>query len=232
MITPKLEELIFEGVAYYKTWTIFSGSAGIDIPKNNTAVFLGFDYHPFIDARQVAAAAAQRILWNNLMNKEIVFYDRRRRITFLARNYFETVNAVRPDTHRYECYQPFEDKINMHIVTLPDPTFWDNVLYDEAPVGSNTLNPPLGYGSAQTDSSFAALGSVDFTTTQDFTDRSFENNPVSADVSYDQVGVAVTEETILQEPLVNPTNGYFGQQFPFITAHFVVINKKYTGKFL
>lgn len=231
MIPPKLEELIWDGKARYGTWTVGTSAAGLIVPKNKTIVIIGFDYYPFIDAPEEGFGPGDAADYRSRMNKVIILSSKNKRYQFLARNYFEFNQGVRPDAHFFRCYAPFIDNISLAIANIPSPATW-TIVSGAAPRPSEQPTKPLSYGNEANKFAFSPqsidLGDASSSEVRPFADRKVGPGTT---ISFEQFGVAVEADTVGINP-VNNLNNVGAVQFPFITVHYVEVNEKTSAKFL
>lgn len=229
MITSRLEDLIWNKKATYKTWTIGTGSAGLPVTSNKTIIVLGFDYYPFIDSETDGAGAGDRDEYNLRMNKAIIIQSKTSRHKFLARNYFQAPDGIRPDSHFFKCYLPFIDSITLDIITIPSPAQW-TILSGFPLAKSEQPNIPLGYGNINTPGAIPSPLNVQFNDILDSEARPFKRD-ILKDVSFNDFDVAVSTETSIKLPDTD-NNNIGAMQFPFVTVHYVEINERLTNTFV
>lgn len=228
MITPKLEELIWEGRAQYKTWTIGSGAAGLNVKNNQTVIILAVDYFGFLDSGEVLLTPVA--LWREKMNKQITFYSKKRRFNLLARSFFSSEGLL-SSHHTFDTYFVFEENILCNIGSFEPVANW-NFIVGQAPLRSEQPLPPLGLGNEN-----GGFGSPNVVLEMEFNTSQSDDEAVpypdtrpTKDTAYHDFQTAFSTDSQLLIPGQNADN--LGElQYPMLTVHYVEINERLTAKF-
>jgi len=226
MITERLESLIWNKKAKYKTWTIGTGAAQLKVPTNRTVIILGFDYFPFIDSAETNFNQADE--WLKRTNHQIIISDKNSRLVFLARDYYQRREGVRPGSHFFKMYAPFTESVFLNIVNIISVENW-SIVDGNAPTKSEQKAVPLGYGTIDTPTEQTPIrlypGSI-----LDSEIRPFFDTRPSRAVSFNDFQVPVDIDTKLNNP--DLTDAVGNVQFPMVTVHYVEINERLTDTFL
>lgn len=227
MITPRLEQLIWNKKAKFKTWTVGTGSAQLEVSQNKTIIVLGFDYFPFIDSGLDKLDKIDD--WLPFINKEIIISDTNNRYSFLARNYFQEKAGVRPNSHFFSCYLPFIDTISLAIANIPPVKGW-TMTNAKAPAGSKQQRAPLSYGNINT-KSVNTITSIELGNLLNSEIRPFRDTPAGRPLSFTEFNTVVDIDNNLNNPSQDAKD-YGQMQFPMITVHYVEINERLTNTFI
>jgi len=227
-ITPYLEELIWAGRAKYKTWTVGTGAAGLNVKNNQTIIITRVDYFGFLDSGEPNIVDDPDI-WYSKMNKRITFSSKNRSYNLLARNFYNPLQGLQPSHCGFECYFIFEENVVMNLATFVPVQQW-TFGTTSAPVRSGQHQPPLGYGTDAEPLSPKVLTTIDFNSLTDDQVIPFPDTKKSKNVSYNEFITAFQQDTQIQPP--SQDLGNIGeQQYPLMTIHYVEINERLTAKF-
>lgn len=230
MITPKLEELIWNKEAAYKTWTIITGGASLPVKPNKTIIILGFDFFPFIDALAADYSAATLLAWTQRINHQIIISSLNKRHTFLHRSgYSSGWGIINTTPNFFKCYLPFTSDINLNIVALTPPDKW-SIISGDAPDKSNQKPIPLGLGTQASNSTPTPLY-IQFGDLLNTESRPYPDARGINDLSFSKAEISVAADTKLNVPIAVPS-GVNTIQFPMVTVHYVEINKRLTDTFI
>ncbi len=178
-ISSKLEELIWEGCAEYKTWTIGTPAAGLEVQENEVIIITGFDYFPFVDPEEDVIDDFGNFI--RRIVKQITFADVDKRFNYMARTnlclaFDGTSFIILPSGsgHTFDTYMIFEKNISCNIVNVPPPDDWAGLIFGDAPDESRQPKTPLGFGTFSTPS-IATLQRAQITPSSEF--RAFKQTP-------------------------------------------------------
>jgi hypothetical protein len=159
-ITPKLEELIWQGKATYRT--MVHGAGGMyRIPCANThfIVLLGMTYSPFIDADADLSSAGQYQAFMNDAIHGILLYTTKKehlisvrewlQISFLTDGVITRGFAAPGQPLNIPLYCIFDEEVRVNInKTGNDATQWQNVDFQPVTDGVNELSWPMHFGTS------------------------------------------------------------------------------------
>lgn len=227
MISAHLERLIWEGKAKYKTHTIGTGSAQIEVANNKTIIVIGFDYMPFVDSRESILSAVKK--WLPYTNKEIIISDKNDRYSFLARSIYEGETGLRGGGYHFSTYIPFINTFSLAIANVPSTEKW-TIATDKAPATSELQRAPLSYGNKNTQA-VVTITNIKLNTVSNSEIRPFRDTLPRRNLSYTKFQMPVDKDTVINNPVNDPSQA--GQiQFPMITLHYVEINERLTNTFI
>lgn len=144
MITPKLEQLIHEGKAQYKTFVVgLSGVSVLPIKPGNYIVITDFIYNPFTDVPEADNFANLGDVWKR-SNKQIEFRSQKSCNHYIMRDSAPySFIPIRVDT-----YLVHERDVTISIGVMPSLTAGTMVLnYGATPTTTDILASPSGYGT-------------------------------------------------------------------------------------
>ena len=243
MIVSKfLEKLIWEGKAEYKTWTIGTPAAGLNVGENETVIITGFEYCTYIDPEEAVLADFDNFI--SRINKQIVFSDKSRRFVFFHRAELSInvndlgalVNLPDGNVHTYQSYMVFEDNVSMNITNVPSPDNWTILPNAEAPKESEQSRTPLAYGTTATST---ATGGAVSTPQRVKVAPLTEIRPFPAEIADPTLPAGSTSYDDFQVP-TDGDDPFFDVQpeiwggftFPLLTVHYVRINKRLVDTFI
>lgn len=225
MLTPKLEQLIWEAKAEYKTWNIGTNSAQLFVPADKTIIITEVFYEAFIDSGEPNFDVPEN--WHNRANKLLIFQSQNRRKTLLARSVFWPGIGIINNFNKYDVYFPFNETLNFFIASFNPPNSWV-ITPNVAPVGSDAKRPPLGYGQAG-DGGLPAITRISMAAVSEV--RPQKNTPAAIQTSFEDFQVGISGSTIGVNPSTD-ASGVGNYQFPMITVGYVEINENLKQNFL
>lgn len=234
ILTPHLEQLIWDGCAKYETWTIGTAAAGLEVKDNETIIIIGFDYFDFIDTD---VSDDDYSNWIQFINKQITLSSPNRRENFLYRSQLNfnmnsldqtvRVRTVGAPKH-YDCYLPFCENISVNIATIPSPEKWIGLTIAPAPTPSRQKPTPLGYGVADSPNIPTVQQVQQTAASQSKAFKAFVPGVTLAQ-TYKDWQVPFSAATEILAPSLEQ---WGGQTYPCMTVHYVRINKRMDGKFM
>jgi len=153
MLTPKLEQLLWEGSAKYETFTLGgSGTTTINQEPGSFIVITDFKFFPFVDRnRQIneehpndlpTEAVSHTIRFKSGNEYYYNFRTNLVRVNGKGSTYYFLPSDTPTDTN---CYQVHRSTVQIDIWRLLTPNLWNFYSIDPVPVKSNELNPGSGY---------------------------------------------------------------------------------------
>jgi len=237
IITPHLEKLIWEQKAEYRTWTIGTPAAGLDVQENETVIIVGFEYEPYVDPEEAVLSDFNNFV--RRISKQVTFQDKDRRFNFLCRTELNlafdgTTFSVIPagSCTSYDTYMAFSDNISCNVVNIPSPEGWAGIVTGAAPNKSEQPKTPTGYGTVNTPN-IATIQRAQITGSSEF--RAF---PQTRTTVFGAPGFTSNKD--FQVPIDGSHDTNFDPQptawgsftYPAITVHYVRINKRLTDTFI
>jgi len=237
MLTPKLEELIWNGKAKYMTHIhAVSGAGTVPVPENSFVIVIGFTYYDFIDTgdkendNTFSKNMARR-------NTQVTFTDTKNGVThrYAVRDNFTSVGTqptnqsgvVVGGAHRYfDCYLMHKNDIAIDILKYQDTRNWGATT--KAPFTPGTYEPPVtkgGYGKT-----------IDVIQTQDLVvagqqlvpaykrARSGHFDPSLIVSTRNEYIVDGDATSAIQDILQSGGDGQGNQQYPILNIDYILIN--------
>lgn len=230
MLTPKLEQLIWDGKAEYKTWTIGTPSAQLPVGQNETVIITDVKFFPFIDA--AGDSFEDPALGFKRANKQMVFSSKNKRFNLLARSTFLPFTGVLCFPIDFNTYFVFNETINFFCLNI-EPTGLPWVIVNGlAPGGTDAKGAPLGYGQVN-DNGLTGINRIQMTAPGEI--RPHQNTPAATANGYNfsstEFEVPASAATILNNPSLAATE-IGNYQYPLITVHYVKIFENLKQKFV
>jgi len=161
MITPYLEQLIWEGKAAPRTWaTGGSGSFRIPVRKNRFIIITDITWHPFV-TQSLSDVSGLQALWRHYMLHSLLLYTSHQEHLINYREWFTTTVGVTAPIPlaaavptpgqplRTNHYLIFDENVRGNILMNDNaPEAWTNLDYTPMPVTSDELNRVYGVQNA------------------------------------------------------------------------------------
>jgi len=244
MITPHLENLIWQGKARVKTWNI--GGAGVSripVTKNTFIVITDILWNPFIDERlqdggfdvkQLMQIFTARCLHSLLLytSKSKHMFNLRDQVNlipspnFVIDNGVAALNTSRP--YNIPTYLIFDENVRVDILkTDNQPSQWVNSDYSAMPDDSDEINLEEGYMTASSANVLPTLKNWHFANAADSAiNPNADQTPIPAvlagDANYQYQGKSEPGRALLN-PIAFPQANSTGYSTPLVTFQYVEV---------
>ena len=222
MLTQKLEQLIWEGKASYKTWALGVGAAStIKVQKNSFICIVKFSFSPFLDTAEIAPfsvskaaeCSAHTVRFQAVGGSKQYYYNFRNSFNINVNAYGAGTFLPLPsqDAKDVDTYMMFDKDVRIDIWKLKAPKFWGGAAYLTLQPVANEVKPPVGYGTVIPVNRNVNLGAgdglyipplkeyVDLPAYADYREQYYNN--VSANT---QLGaISASDQGPYQYPLIN-----------------------------
>lgn len=223
MITPKLENMIHEGIASARTFVCgFGGSNVLEVPEGKYIVIHNIIYMPFYDAPEIYHSNQQDLEILTRINKQIELRSQKTDNHFIVRDSGLFVQVpLSIDTYLVH----FSDVAVtlLHVPQIAPMSYVDGNL----PITSTILEKPLGYGNLDSTKQVHI-----YPPDMQYVPENAENAGVTPEPSYrKQFKLDHTINTALQlMGSVAPSGYLLDRAFPIVNIQYVLINKTATDK--
>lgn len=238
MITPKIEELLWNGNAKYESFTLGgSGTLTINQQPGSFIIITDFLFFPFIDRNPQDTNQADLFEYTRAVQHTIRFksnnlyyYNFRNNITQInhspqgtgdRQTYFTPVDTAL----KTDCYQVHRSTIQIDIFKLLNPVDWNSFSIDPVPGKSNEFAPGNGYLGLSQVSKIEMQGNVNYVPLT--AERSQYVNPLGYREQF-YSDIDITSE--LKFPLITPQCHDGVYQYPLVNINIVRVNENINEK--